>query len=176
MVQSYQYIWILDGDVRLNFNPLHYQCVVKSLKIPLSAAGRTNGALSHSITRLENGYKDRIGRWTDFVELGPMAVATSAAWQCILEYIDPSTGSGYGLDLIWCKMIGEQCFPQGDASKVCAILDTFSVDHQSNTINSGVDRLPELAVYKKYNKKWQSAKRTYGPLASNQSVIKACLR
>ena len=125
---------------------------------------------------MEVGYKDRIGRWTDFVEVGPMAVATSAAWQCILEYIDPSTGSGWGVDFIWCKMIAERCSPQGEASKVCAILDAFSIDHESTTINSGADGMPELAVYEKYYKKWNSAKRTYGPLASNQSLIKACLR
>ena len=176
MVQSYQYIWILDDDARLNFDPLQYQCVVKSLKIPLSAAGRLRGAIIHPITRVDDGYKDRIGRWTDFVEVGPMFVATSAAWQCILRYIDPSTGSGYGVDTIWCKMIAEQCFPQSDASKVCAILDAFSVDHQSNTINSGAYGMPELAVYEKYNKKWNTAMHTYGPLASNQSLFKACLR
>ena len=176
MVQSYQYIWILDDDTRLYFDPLHYQCVVKNLKIPLSAAGRSNGIISHAITRLKAEFKDRIGRWTDFVEVGPMVVATAATWQCALRYIDPSTGSGYGVDFTWCKMIAERCPPQGDAFKVCAILDAFSIDHQSKEISSGAYGQPELPVYEKYYKKWRSAMRTYGPLASNRSVMEACLR
>ena len=94
-----------------------------------------NGALSHSITRLEDGYKDRIGRWTDFVEVGPMVVTTPETWRCILEYIDPSTGSGYGVDYTWCKMIAGRCPPSGDSSKVCAILDAFSIDHESTRIS-----------------------------------------
>ena len=125
MVQSYQYVWLLDDDSELLFDPLHYQCVVKSLDIPLSAPGRLAGALSHDITRVNDGYKAQMGRWTDFVETGPLAVASSAAWQCIFQYLDPSTGSGWGLDSVWCRMLAGLCFPEADRFKVCGIVDAF---------------------------------------------------
>ena len=174
MLQSYQYVWLVDDDAELLFDPLHYQCVVKTLGIPLSAPGRLAGALSHDITRVNDEYKNKTGRWTDFVETGPVVIASSAAWQCILQYLDPSTGSGWGLDSVWCRMLAGLCFPEADRFHVCAIVDVFGVNHQSAVINSAYYGVPELSVYEKYYKDWSSAHHTYGPLALNDSLLALC--
>ena len=173
-IKSYKYIWIVDDDSRLTFAPLHYQCVIERLRIPLSAPGRLTGAMSHSITRVDDDFKDRIGRWTDFVETGPTFVATSAAWLCIYRFLSASTGSGWELDSIWCHILAVRCLPNSSPRKVCAILDAFGLDHQSDQINSVSYGAPESIFYQKRFYNWRAAHRTYGPLARNRSLVDSC--
>ena len=172
--KSYAFLWIVDDDAKLNFNPLHYQCVIQTLKIPLSAPARLNGALSHRLTKVNNNFKNQIGRWTDFVETGPIAIASSLAWECIYKYIDAATGTGWGLDLIWCNMIAEECLSSSEHGKACAILDGFTVDHQSVGVNSANDGGPEKYVYTQPYRKWRAKLRNINPLAKDNELMNFC--
>jgi hypothetical protein len=172
--KSYEFLWIIDNDAQLNFSPLHYQCVVRNLNISLSAPARLTGALSHSITKMDNNFINQIGRWTDFVETGPIVIMSSFAWQCIYTYLDASTVTGWGLDLIWCNIIVKKCLPLSENKKACAILDAFSVDHQSTGVNSAGDGLPELPIYMDAYKAWLAKKENIGPLAKDNKLIEFC--
>jgi hypothetical protein len=174
LLKSYQFIWIIDDDAQLDFIPLHYQCVVANLSIPLSAPGRLTGALSHGITRLDANFVNQIGRWTDFVETGPILIASSLAWQCIYMYLDASTGTGWGLDLIWCRMIAERCLPSSESKKACAILDAFGVHHQSAGINSAGDGSSERPIYTQIYKTWSTKQQNIGPLAKDKQLFEFC--
>lgn len=77
ILRAYKYLWIFDDDVELLFSPLHYECVTTKLNISLSAPGRLAGIASHSITLVNKDFVDKIGRWTDFVETGPILKSTS---------------------------------------------------------------------------------------------------
>lgn len=173
---TYEYLWILDDDVQLNFNPLQYQCVIKNLNVLLSAPARLTGAISHSLTKKDTSFSNQIGRWTDFIETGPIVVASTFAWKYIHMYLDPSTGSGWGLDLIWCKMLAQYFSSSSQRMEVCAILDAFGVDHQSTDINSGVDGGVEMAVYLPTYQVWLAEKINIGPLANDSRLMELCHR
>jgi hypothetical protein len=174
--KSYEFLWIIDDDAQLNFSPLHYQCVVRNLNISLSAPARLSGVISHDITRMNNDFKNKTGRWTDFVETGPVVIMSSFAWQCIYTYVDASTGTGWGLDMIWCNIIVKKCLPLSEHKKACAILDAFSVDHQSTSVNSGGDGGPELRIYMEPYKALSAKLENIGPLAKDNKLIEFCQR
>ncbi len=52
--KSYEFLSIINDDAQLNFSPLHYQCVIRNRNTSLSGPVRLNGALSHSITKMNN--------------------------------------------------------------------------------------------------------------------------
>jgi hypothetical protein len=174
ILKSYEFLWIIDDDAQLNFTPLHYQCVVRNLSISLSAPARLSGALSHGLTKVDTNFKNQIGRWTDFVETGPVVILSSLAWQCIYKYLDASTGTGWGLDLIWCNMIAEKCLSSSEVKKACAILDVFDVDHQSTGVKSSGDGAPELAIYTQPFQKWSTKQQIIGPLAKDNKLLEFC--
>lgn len=171
--KQYRYIWILDDDAQLTFDPKQYECVVDRLSISLSSPSRMKGAWRHEVTSFHADYIDRIGRWTDFVEIGPIFVASSEAWSCIDYYLDEVINWGWGLDMIWCKMLSTMCF-SSNRENVCAVLDVFNFIHQSETVNSGQIGWKELSFYEKFYPSLQSERKTYGPLARDVSVIKMC--
>ena len=174
MIRSYRYIWLVDADSRLWFNPLHYECVIEQLHVPISSPARFRGVLSHQITKVQNQYKAHIGRWTDLVEIGPTVVITSSAWSCLHRYLDPSTGTGWAFDFVYCNILADLCLPKSDRTRVCAILDAFRIDHQSKKITSSKDGAWEIPFFKKKYQPWYSAWQTYGPLAENRSVFDKC--
>ena len=174
MIRSYRYIWFMDDDSRLWFNPLHYECVIEQLHIPISSPARLGGALSHQITKVQNQYKAHIGRWTDLVETGPTVVWTSSAWSCLYHYLDPSTVSGWGFDFVYCNILADLCLPKSNRTRVCAILDVFRIEHQSETINSKGVGEEEMGVFDRRYRPWYTIQQTYGPLAENQSVFDKC--
>ena len=174
IIRSYKFLWILDDDAKLHFNPLEYECVLKHLNIPLSAPSRLSGPLSHGITRTDYEYRDRIGRWVDFVETGPAVVLSSLTWQCIYKYLDASTGTGWGLDLVWCNIIARRCAFSVEHRKVCAIMDMFGLHHESTSMYSFEDGLPELAIYNQAYKTFLAKRENLGPLAENSRIVEAC--
>ncbi|UJR25709.1 hypothetical protein I4U23_007060 [Adineta vaga] len=173
-IESYQYLWIIDDDARLEFQPLNYQCVVNKLQIELSAPGRLSGALSHTFTKTDIRYINKTGRWTDFIETGPVVMASSLAWRCIHTFIDASAVTGWGIDLIWCSLISEHCIPKTKPREVCAILDAFGVHHQSTMIQSGTDGHEEISIYRKTYGKWFAKKRNIGPLTEDNRLFRSC--
>jgi hypothetical protein len=174
IMKSYKFLWIVDDDAQLTFASLHYQCVVERLNIPLSAPGRLNGTTSHNLTKVNTDFIHQIGRWTDFVETGPVVILSSAAWQCIYMYLDPVTGSGWGLDLIWCNIIATHCLSITQRKKACAIIDAFIVHHQSNTINSLYDGEKDVFVYKKTYNSFFAKHQNIAPLANDNRLIHSC--
>ena len=174
LIKSYRYIWCVDDDSQLKFNPLHYECVLDHFRIPFSSLGRLGGAVSFPFTKVNETFKSRIGRWTDFVETGPTVVATSKAWLCINEYIDAATSSGWGLGWTWCNMLAEVCFPHLNRTNICAILDAFGIEHQSLHINSGSVGASELLFYKNRYPQWIAKIQTYGSLAQNDTIFQSC--
>lgn len=174
IAETYEYLWIIDDDAQLNFHPLEYQCVIKNLSIHLSAPGRLTGVISHPLTKKDVSFSKKIGRWTDFIETGPIVVASTFAWKYIHMYLDPSTGTGWGLDLIWCNMIAEYALPLLKRVNVCAILDAFTVDHQSMRVNSVVDGGLEAPIYMKTYRSWLARKVNLAPLANDDKLITLC--
>lgn len=174
VLKAYDFLWIIDDDAKLHFRPSAYQCVIQNLSIPLSAPGRLSGPLSHGITRRNYDFKDRIGRWVDFVETGPIAVVSSSAWHCVYMYLDASTGTGWGLDMIWCNAIAQQCLSSAERQRACAIIDAFGVHHESTSMYSNEAGLPELSVYTQAHKTLLTQRRNIGPLAEDDKLVAFC--
>ena len=174
MIKSYAFLWIIDDDAKPDFSPLHYQCVIQNLSVPLSSPARLSGPLSHGITRTYWDFNNRIGRWVDFVETGPIVVIASAAWQCIYRYIDASAGSGWGLDMIWCNIIAKKCLLSSESKKACAILDAFRVHHQSTSLYSNDDGQPEISIYIEAYKSLLTKRQNIGPLAPDRKLFEFC--
>ena len=174
ILKAYDFLWIIDDDAQFSFRPLHYQCVIKRLDIHLSAPARLTGPLSHGITRTNWEFKNRIGRWVDFVEVGPIVILSSIAWQCIYRYLDASTSSGWGLDMIWCNIVARRCWPTYQQNQVCAILDIFGVHHQSDGMYSIDDGLPEISVYTDAYKELIAKRQNLGSLANDSFIFEHC--
>ena len=174
VLKSYKYIWVVDDDVELLFNPLHYECVINVLNVSLSAPGRMKGAVSHQITRMSNNFTGTVGRWTDFVEIGPIVVGSSSAWVCLWHFLSSFVGLGWGFDLIWCKLLVHKCRLNTTVEHSCAILDIFQVNHLSEHVRSTAAGSQELPAYNQYYKKFHSMRKNIGPLAWNHTTYLAC--
>ena len=173
-LKTYKYIWIVDDDIELLFDTLHYECVITKLNISLSAPGRVKGIASHQITRVNNNYTGQIGRWTDFVEIGPIVVGSSSAWECLWHFLSSYVGLGWGLDLIWCNLIANKCMPNATVEHVCAVLDIFQVNHLSEYIGSTVAGSQEVPAYNQYYNHYSSKQIIIGPLANDQTIYSTC--
>jgi hypothetical protein len=177
VLKAYKYIWIVDDDAHPIFNPLHYECVVDYYNISLSSpiyAGKIQGI--HAVTRLVPSAVNRVGRWTDFVEIGPVVVAKSSVWQCLWHLLSPAVGLGYGLDNIWCKYISFRCLQQTTFGNVCAILDTFGSIHDSPLgMTTGWLGVQEMPAYNAYYSKFSSKITTIGTVANDLSVYNSCI-
>ncbi|CAF1438640.1 unnamed protein product [Didymodactylos carnosus] len=174
ILKSYRYIWLFDDDAALTFDPLHYECVVSKLNISLSAPGRLNGIIAHPSTRVNANYTTKIGRWVDFVEIGPVVMGSSLAWQCIWDILVVTVSTGFGLDLIWCNLLSETCIPREWNKKACAILDAFIVNHQAAHHSPSHIGEAELHVYNKYVKDFQTKHQIFGALAENLEILYSC--
>lgn len=95
VLRAYRYMWIIDDDAHPIFSARHYECVADHYNIFLSSpvyAGSVEGF--HAITRLVPEATRRIGRWTDFVEIGPLVVGQTNAWRCLWNLLSASVGLG----------------------------------------------------------------------------------
>ena len=174
ILRAYRYIWIVDEDARFDFNTQAYECILDQFNILLSSPGRLTGSFSYLITRISPHYTSKIGRWTDFVETGPIVIANSSALACLWNYIDEKGSSGHGLDLIWCKILSTECFPQNSVPGVCAILDSFAVDHDSAGINTVYSGGAELPAYDKYYENYKTKRLVLGAIANDSSTFDMC--
>jgi hypothetical protein len=173
VLRAYRYVWILDDDARLTFDPLVYECVVHELQVPFSSPTRLSGIAYHLITRQNNKTKPNIGRWTDFVEIGPVVVGESKIWQCLWHYLLPTVGAGYGFDLVWCRMIGELCLGEAQRRKACALLDIFGIHHDSQALSGAGDPGNDFAAHKRF-KGFHVGNKNLGLLAVNVQVFNVC--
>ena len=174
VLKAYNYIWILDDDIELLFDPLHYECVIAQLNISLSSPGRLKGIASHSITRVNRNFVSKIGRWTDFVEIGPIFIGSSSAWSCLWHYLSAFVGLGWGFDLIWCKLLARKCSLNITNKRSCAVLDIFKANHLSESIDTIVAGNQEVSAYNEYYNSFRSKKQNLGPLASDCAIYSSC--
>ncbi|CAF1436746.1 unnamed protein product [Adineta steineri] len=177
ILRAYKYVWIIDDDVEVLFQPLQYECVATKLNIHLSAPGRLNGVVSHEITRTDKNFAGKIGRWTDFVEIGPIVIGNSLTWECIWKFLSPFVGLGYGLDLVWCRLIAHNCeISNATMQTTCAIIDVFQHNHLSNYIASTTAGKKEGPAYNEYYNDIRTKKVIFGPLANNLTVYSSCTK
>jgi hypothetical protein len=146
---------------------------MKQLKIPFSSPTRLTGAASHSITRQVNKLQPNIGRWTNFIEIGPVIVGESNVWQCLWHYLLPTVGAGYGLDFAWCRIIGELCLDEAQRLKTCALLDIFGIHHESKAFSRAGDLSNDFNAHKKY-RNFSVRRKNIGFLAENIQVFNIC--
>ncbi|CAM4784832.1 unnamed protein product [Rotaria magnacalcarata] len=172
--RAYRYIWFVDDDVEFNFDTRVYECVTDKFDILLSAPARGQGTTIHDITRKFSTSSSRIGRWTDFVEIGPMFIANNLAAICIWNFLSEKVGLGYGIDMTWCRFLSSRCFEQIPVSKTCAILDAFLVHHNSKSIGTLRVGLAEIPAYRNYYQKYSSKKVVFGAVGSDSSDLASC--
>lgn len=172
-LRAYNYIWVVDDDARFYFNPRVYECIADKYRISLSSPSRGEGFIIHRITKIQPSYISRIGRWTDFIEIGPLFIAKSSIWLCLWKYLDERVGLGYGLDDIWCRLLGERCSLHGSIYKTCAILDAFVAHHDSKTVNTVSIGSLEIPAYRKYMS-YLSKKNVFGTIAHNSTDLYSC--
>ncbi|UJR24140.1 hypothetical protein I4U23_027106 [Adineta vaga] len=153
LIQSYNYIWIIDQDIQFDFNPLVYECILNHYQILLSSPGRLLGSISYLFTRISPQYENKIGRWTDFVETGPLIVFNSSAFACIWNFINE-------------KNILTQ--------KICAILDSFSVNHLAEGINTVDYGNQELSAYEEFYRNYKTKRQNFGPIDKDLLVLDSC--
>lgn len=173
ILRAYDYVWIVDDDAELTFDPIKYNCVVHALNVSFSSPSRLSGPTPHEITRVHSVGKTKIGRWTDFVEIGIVVVGSSAAWECLWRYISSYVGLGWGLDYLWCKALSAKCHKFGLGLRNCAIIDIFGVHHRSDRMSNPAVGLAELRAYDKF-KSIKSNMSNLGYLADNVDVAKKC--
>jgi hypothetical protein len=171
--RAYRYIWVVDDDARFHFNPRVYECVADKYNISLSSPAREGGAIIHRLTRVSSNYSSKVGRWTDFVEIGPIFIAKASAWNCLWKYLSEKVGLGYGLDNIWCGILST-CLRQSSVSKICAILDVFVVHHDSMQINSVGIGVAEMPAYRNYYKNYWAKLRVLGAVADGLTNLHVC--
>jgi hypothetical protein len=176
IMKAYKYIWIVDDDMELLFEPLHYECVVTQLNISLSSPGRFQGIASHPITVVDKNFVDKIGRWTDFVEIGPIVVGSTLAWECIWHFLSPFVGLGWGLDLIWCRLLAHNCGTNATMHRTCAVLDIFKVNHLTNYIGSTELGSKERPAYDQYYKDFHTQQINFNPLANDLRLYSSCIK
>ncbi|CAF1528503.1 unnamed protein product [Adineta ricciae] len=151
ILRAYRYIWIIDDDARFHFNTRAYECVVEKYNVLLSSPGR----------------------WTDFVEIGPLVIGKAWIWTCLWDYLSEKNSLGYGLDNIWCGVINT-CFRETLPSRACAILDIFVVHHDSERINNAQIGLAEMPAYEKPYKLYWAKMQEFGPIAVDLAHVNIC--
>lgn len=171
--RAYHYIWVLDDDVRFEFNPRAYECVSEKYNIILSAPARGEGVVIYKMTRVKPRYTSRIGRWTNFIEIGPMFTAKSSVFICLWNVLSEMNGFGFGLDWKWCGILSEYCGERYPLNRLCAILDSFVVHHDSQRINTVKEGLREKAAYNKYMK-YLNKPAAFEAIASDSTQLNLC--
>jgi len=124
VVAPYLYLFFLDEDVDLDdFEPLGYIKILNDYNVSLSQPAM-KAHNSWEVTVRQDPAK--IGRWTNFVEIGPVTVISSQIWrECIWDVIENDLTSGWGMDLSWHHICSLQGWNR------TAIIDFFSFTHRS---------------------------------------------
>ena len=76
--------------------------------------------------------------------------------------------------MIWCNIIAEKCLPKSQSRRACAILDAFRMHHQSTSMYSIDDGLPELSMYAKAHQALTAKRQNIGPLAEDKKLFEFC--
>eukprot|EP00002_Diphylleia_rotans_P031373 TRINITY_DN6514_c0_g1_i1.p1 TRINITY_DN6514_c0_g1~~TRINITY_DN6514_c0_g1_i1.p1 ORF type:complete len:296 (+),score=46.16 TRINITY_DN6514_c0_g1_i1:165-1052(+) len=110
----------------------------------------------------------KVGRWTDFVECGPLTIFSREAWNCFWKYIQNDGATGWGYDFYFETL----CAP-----RQAALLDNQCLYHL-HTHSASSNK-----VYKRRKKnEWQTVMRRlgnthkarmmfYGPITLSNSTV-----
>ncbi|EDQ89453.1 uncharacterized protein MONBRDRAFT_7905 [Monosiga brevicollis MX1] len=142
VMQDYDYFFLIDCDTDLeHFDVDAYLKIVNRFNIPISQPAVARSSLlrrssDHRTCRHVPG--PHFGRWTSFVENGPVAVFSRTAWDCVYDLVQGDLGSGWGIDYKWCAYAADRCRlgyrerherAGGNWGRVCAVIDAQQVYH-----------------------------------------------
>eukprot|EP01112_Ceratiomyxa_fruticulosa_P013652 TRINITY_DN384_c1_g2_i1.p1 TRINITY_DN384_c1_g2~~TRINITY_DN384_c1_g2_i1.p1 ORF type:complete len:430 (-),score=58.77 TRINITY_DN384_c1_g2_i1:47-1336(-) len=141
LVRQYEFLWIIDDDVGVEqIDPLDYERIMRKYDLQYSQPANLQGPdlkVSHAITIQVPG--NHIGRYTKFVEIGPLIVFTAEAWNCAYTLLQADVSCGWGYDGLWfdyCKF------------KNAAIIDRYPLTHQFKGNLMAIPGRPDPAVEK----------------------------
>jgi hypothetical protein len=102
-VEAYDYIWFADDDASFDWNPHTFMDILDRFQIELAQPShKTQPPCSPSSWRVTHQVANNTGRWTNFIECGPLAIVSKNLWsRCLWNFIQDDLTSGYGLDEMW---------------------------------------------------------------------------
>ena len=127
-VEAYDYLWFSDDDAAFSWNPNDFMDILDKFKVELAQPSHllqppcsgSSWAITHSKSVAQGGGEH--GRWTNFVECGPLVIVERKAWQrCLWNFLQDDLTSGYGLDEMWF----DACKPRA------AVIDKYPMCHKS---------------------------------------------
>ena len=127
-VEAYDYLWLSDDDASFAWNPNEFMDILDQFKVELAQPSHllsapcvgSSWAITHHRIPAKGGGEH--GRWTNFVECGPLVVIHKNAWKrCLWNFLQDDLTSGYGLDEMWY----DACKPK------TAVIDKLSMCHNS---------------------------------------------
>jgi hypothetical protein len=147
VTSAYEYVWCIDEDAEIHFDPLEYIEKCREYSVDFSMPSNLNRGVNWPVTHKSD--ENTLLRWVDFVECGPLWVASAKAWPYVWDSISPEVVSGYGIDLRWCPYYDSH-IPDFSG---CAIWDGFGMNHlNTHSASEGpggnsYDPNAETAVY-----------------------------
>ena len=127
-VEPYDYLWFSDDDASFSWNPHEFMDLLDAHQVELAQPSHfthqpcapSGWPIAHHRSTQNGGGIN--GRWTNFVECGPLAIVKKTLWkQCLWNFLQDDLTSGYGLDELW-----------HDACKAkSAIIDKYPMCHNS---------------------------------------------
>jgi hypothetical protein len=130
---GWKFFFLVDCDTGFDeFDVQDYLSIVEAKQLLLSQPAVTyhdirERSSDHRICRQITG--DHLGRWSWFVEGGPMAVFSREAWGYVLDLMQDDLKSGWGLDRKWCHYVHMRAGRKADDPPSCAIIDFSPVQH-----------------------------------------------
>jgi hypothetical protein len=132
ITQKYDYIWLLDDDVRVEGNPNRLFEIMEAERLDLAQPSLTHHSYySHEVTLKVVGPRYRL---TSFVEIMAPCFSRDALKLCGPTFVE--TYSGWGLDWVWPQMLMKV-----RGKPTCAIVDEMLMTH-TQPCSSGQWRLP----------------------------------
>jgi len=122
VAMAYEFIWVIDDDVDIeHIDPQEFSHVLRMNNVQIAQPAHLPGyKFSHPFTVRAPG--THVGRWSNFVEIGPLVVFSQNSYICAWDLFQIDMSAGWGLDLLW-----------GDFCKFTkmAIIDRFPMIHVS---------------------------------------------
>lgn len=145
-ISQYEAIWFPDDDILTDASVIHHMFeIFNEQKFELAQPSLTKESYHSHYVTLE--YRDYKWRYTQFVEAMVPIFSKNALGKCWHTF--DITQSGWGLDLLWPKILG-------NPHKKIAVIDETQVYHTrpvgTGTLYNGLSPYSELcAVERKYN-------------------------
>ncbi|UJR28398.1 hypothetical protein I4U23_009639 [Adineta vaga] len=96
------------------------------------------------------------------------------AFACIWNLMNEKVSTGYILDLVCCQILNQIYFRNISSKQICSILDSFSIDHLSDGINTVDVGNQELSVYEDLYRNYKTKRQAIGPIVKDLSILYGC--